>query len=205
MCLYSHRLVLDILGMHVDAIVHPLQAESAAGHDDSTARKETNSASRAQHIEDRIRVPAILEVALLDPEPVGYSNATADAQSRQNGNSVRWREEEEIQDQGYRRRSVERKVRPEWNPGSPVWENESLINLFCQLDVEKFTQVLEHTPLRPQYKILIRTSIGALVTDRIFLTLKSRVDMVISARSPITKVKVARLKPRIVKCWKCRP
>lgn len=59
--------------------------------------------------------------------------------------------------------------------------------------------------MRPQYKILIRTSIGALVTERMFFSLKRRVDKVISASRPIKKVKVARLRPRMVKCWKCRP
>lgn len=200
MCLYSHRLVLDILGMYVDAIVHPLQTESAASHDNSTTREETNSASRAQHIEDRIRIPAILEVALLDPEPVGRSNYTADAEGRNNRNRVRRREEEQVQDQCYRRRSMEGEVGAEWNPGGPVWENEGFVNLLLSVGCRRYALVSKHTPLRPQYKILIRTSMGALVTERIFLTLNSRVDMVMSASSPITKVKVARLKPRIVKC-----
>lgn len=116
--------------MHIDAVVHPLQAESAASHDDSTASEETNPASGAQHIEDWVRIPAILTIALLNPEPVRDSNATADTQSRENRNSVGWREEEEIQDKCYRRCGMEREVRDEWNPGCPVWKNESLVNLF---------------------------------------------------------------------------
>lgn len=81
-CSYLHGLVLDILGMQIDAIVHPLQGDSATSHDDSTTREETNPTSRAQHIEDRVRVKLIMPVAFLNPEPVGDSNATADAQSR---------------------------------------------------------------------------------------------------------------------------
>ena len=141
MCLYSHRLVLDILGMHIDAVVHPLQTESAARHDDSTTREETNSASRAQHIEDRIRVPAILEVALLNPEPVGCSDDTADTEGRNNRNSVRRRKEEQIQDQCYRRRSMEGKVRAEWNPRCPVWENEGFVNLLLSIGCRRYTLV----------------------------------------------------------------
>jgi len=80
MCLYSHRLVLDILGVNVDAVVHPLQRDGAASHDDSTTREKTNPASRAQDIEDGIRVELIVTVTFLNPEPVGDSNATADAQ-----------------------------------------------------------------------------------------------------------------------------
>lgn len=68
--------------MHIDAIVHPLQRDGATSHDDSTTREETNSASRAQHIEDWVRVKLVMPVAFLNPEPVGDSNATADAQSR---------------------------------------------------------------------------------------------------------------------------
>jgi len=78
MCSYSHGFGFDILSMHIDTIVHPLQAKSAASHDDSTTREETNPASRAQHIKDRIRIPAVISVAFLNPEPVGDGNATAD-------------------------------------------------------------------------------------------------------------------------------
>ena len=47
MCSYSHGLGFYILGMHIDAIVHPFQAKSAASHDNSTTHEETNPASRA--------------------------------------------------------------------------------------------------------------------------------------------------------------
>lgn len=68
--------------MYIDAVVHPLQRKSAASHDDSTTREETNPASSAQHIEDGIRIPSIVLVALLNPEPVRNGNATTNAQSR---------------------------------------------------------------------------------------------------------------------------
>jgi hypothetical protein len=58
----------------------------------------------------------------------------------------------------------------------------------------------KHTSFKPQYKMLIKTSMGALVTDRTFLILNSRVDNVISASKPMTKVTVARQSPRMVKC-----
>lgn len=63
----------------------------------------------------------------------------------------------------------------------------------------------DRTPLSPQYKTLIKTSIGALVTERMFFDLNRRVDSVRSASSPVTNVKVARQRPRMVKCWKCQP
>ena len=82
MCLYSHRLVLDILGVNIDAVVHPLQRDGAASHDDCTTREKTNPASRAQDIEDWVGIESIVTITFLNPEPVGDSNATADAQSR---------------------------------------------------------------------------------------------------------------------------
>ena len=80
--LNSHGLILDILSMKVDLVVHPLQRKGAASHDNSTTREETNPASSSQHVEDRIRIPSIVLVALLDPEPVRNGNATTNAQSR---------------------------------------------------------------------------------------------------------------------------
>lgn len=101
MCFHSHGLVLDILGMHIDTVVHPLQAKRASSHDHSTTREETNPASSTQNIKNRIRIPSIMLVAFLDPEPVGNGDTAADAQSRQYGNSVWWGEKEEVQDQCY--------------------------------------------------------------------------------------------------------
>lgn len=68
--------------MYIDPVIHPLQRKSAASHDDSTSRKETNPASSAQHVEDGIRIPSIMLVAFLNPKPVRNGNATTDAQSR---------------------------------------------------------------------------------------------------------------------------
>lgn len=87
--------------MHVDAVIHPLQAEGARRHYDGTACKETDSTSGAQDIKNGIRVKSIVPVALLDPEPVRRGNATADAQSRQRGNGVRWRKEEQVEHEDY--------------------------------------------------------------------------------------------------------
>lgn len=50
-----------------------------------------------------------------------------------------------------------------------------------------------------QYKTLIRTSIGAPVTERIFLTLKNVGDRVKSAKRPARKVREARARPIIVR------
>lgn len=68
--------------MYIDAVVHPLQAESTASHNDSTTREETNSASSAQHVKNRVGIPSVVLITLLDPEPVRNGNATTNAQSR---------------------------------------------------------------------------------------------------------------------------
>ena len=50
-----------------------------------------------------------------------------------------------------------------------------------------------------QYRILIRTSSGALQSERVFLMEKSVELRVMSARRPMVKVAYAMLRPRIVR------
>lgn len=49
------------------------------------------------------------------------------------------------------------------------------------------------------------TSIGVLAIDNAFLTVKSARDDVISARKPKVKVKVASVRPMMVRNCKCQP
>ena len=58
---------------------------------------------------------------------------------------------------------------------------------------------------RPQYRVLIRHSSGAEHIESTFLTRNSRGEVVMSARAPTIKVKVARARPMIVRYWKCQP
>jgi hypothetical protein len=55
------------------------------------------------------------------------------------------------------------------------------------------------TARRPQYKIVIRHSIGAEVTERAFLTAKRRRLNVMSASKPKTNVRAERAKPMMVR------
>lgn len=55
--------------------------------------------------------------------------------------------------------------------------------------------------LRPQYKMLIKTSNGALQRDRLFLIKKSFGERVMSARRPKKKVPVAKVSPIMVRYW----
>lgn len=57
---------------------------------------------------------------------------------------------------------------------------------------------LELTAQIPQYKILIRTSIGALTTARVFFHAKNREERKTSLMRPKTKVAVARPRPIIL-------
>jgi hypothetical protein len=61
------------------------------------------------------------------------------------------------------------------------------------------------TARRPQYKIVIRHSIGAEVTDRAFLTAKRRRLSVMSASNPKMNVRAERARPMMVRYWKCQP
>jgi hypothetical protein len=61
------------------------------------------------------------------------------------------------------------------------------------------------TARRPQYRMLIRHSMGADATERAFLTAKRRRLRVMSASSPKVKVKVERARPMMVRYWKCQP
>jgi len=59
--------------------------------------------------------------------------------------------------------------------------------------------------LMPQYRTLIKTSSGALQSDRLFLTMKSRGERVMSPRRPKMKVVVANVSPIIVRYCQCHP
>lgn len=61
------------------------------------------------------------------------------------------------------------------------------------------------TDLILQYKILIRTSKGAMHTDKVFLSRNNRLDWVRSANEPNKKVTVAINSPIMVRYWKCHP
>ena len=57
------------------------------------------------------------------------------------------------------------------------------------------------TAQRVHHNVLIRTSIGAAHIDSRFLLWKSRGEPVTSARQPKVKVKVARVRPMMVRYW----
>lgn len=59
--------------------------------------------------------------------------------------------------------------------------------------------------LRPQYRMETTTSNGVAMIEQRFLRRKRRGEAVRSAREPIVKVMVAKVKPRIVKYAKCQP
>lgn len=63
----------------------------------------------------------------------------------------------------------------------------------------------ELTDLIPQYKMLIRTSMGVTHTDKVFLSRNNRFDCVRSASEPSTNVAVAMDSPMMVRYWKCHP
>jgi hypothetical protein len=60
-------------------------------------------------------------------------------------------------------------------------------------------EMLRLTARRPQYRMLMRHSIGAEATERAFLTAKRRRLSVMSARRPKAKVKVERARPMMVR------
>lgn len=57
----------------------------------------------------------------------------------------------------------------------------------------------------PQYKMLIRTSSGALHRDRLFLMRKRWGERVRSESRPKMKVRVDIARPMMVRNWKCQP
>jgi len=61
------------------------------------------------------------------------------------------------------------------------------------------------TARKPQYRILIKHSIGAEATERAFFAAKRRRLRVRSARRPKEKVRVERARPIMVRYWKCQP
>jgi hypothetical protein len=61
------------------------------------------------------------------------------------------------------------------------------------------------TARNPQYRMVIRHSIGADATERAFFAAKRLRLRVKSARRPQAKVRVERARPMIVRYWKCQP
>ena len=61
------------------------------------------------------------------------------------------------------------------------------------------------TARKPQYRILIRHSIGAEATESAFFAAKRRRLRVMSARRPKENVRVERARPMMVRYWKCHP
>lgn len=68
--------------------------------------------------------------------------------------------------------------------------------------LERFEKL---TDLIPQYKMLIRTSMGVTHTDKVFLSRNNRFDCVRSASEPSVNVAVAMDSPMMVRYWKCHP
>lgn len=84
--------------------------------------------------------------------------------------------------------------------------NSSATRRTLQTDKFAATERFEKlTDLIPQYKMLIRTSMGVTHTDKVFLSRNNRFDCVRSASEPSTNVAVAMDSPMMVRYWKCHP
>lgn len=82
----------------------------------------------------------------------------------------------------------------------PVRNYQALVNLKTAMRFDsKKNCDCKPTERRPQYSTLIRISIGALHTDRMFLIKNRRRDSVMSASRAVAKVTVDRHRPMTVR------
>jgi hypothetical protein len=148
-------------------------------------------------------------VASFDPKPVAKCDATAEQQWRDEGDGVGRREKKKVCGQGQGRYGMEREVGDQWERFSPVWQDEVETDLYMRYTRQSLTYCIMVgqglTARRPQYRILIRHSMGALVTLRVFFTWNSAWLPVMSASKPTANVAEASERPMMVRYCRCQP
>ncbi|MCJ1263296.1 hypothetical protein MMC22_003166 [Lobaria immixta] len=77
-----------------------LQRHGAPGHDQGAGGKHHDPPPGRQRFEERIGIPAVLPVALFDPEPVREGNGAAEQRGARKSDGPRGGEEEEVEGQG---------------------------------------------------------------------------------------------------------
>jgi hypothetical protein len=109
--------------------IKPHQRPRRQRHQPRARSKQSHPSRRAQHIEDRVRVELVVSVALLDPEPIPKSYERGQAESGEDGDGVRRREEQEVEDEREGGDEVEGEVVAEEQDGGPGGEDEGCIDL----------------------------------------------------------------------------
>lgn len=107
---------------------HP-QSNHAGSHDDGAHDEQADPAVEPGHVEDRIRVEAVVAEALLDPEPVRDGDARADAGGGQGADLGRGRKEEEVDEHDGRGHEVEAEVGEDVERGRDLGEHECRVDL----------------------------------------------------------------------------
>ena len=151
-----------------------------------------------------------MAVALLDPEPVAERDARTQCQCAPGGDIPRRRKEEEIDGEEDGREEVEGEIGHDGQL-CPFGKDEVLVDLGTPSPISAVSvwgarereECLTDRIL--QYRMATSTSRGVVHAESAFLARNNVWEDVMSAREPQAKVAVARLRPMMVRYWKCQP
>lgn len=73
-----------------------LQGRGADSHKRGAEAKEADAPRGRQVLEQRVGIPAVVSMALLDPEPVRESDSAAEEERAREGDGPGWGEEQEV-------------------------------------------------------------------------------------------------------------
>lgn len=87
-----------------------LQSSVSILYAQSTQTDSPDTLRQVQHFKQRVRVEVVELIAALDPDPIAERNSSAETECRQEGDRVRRREEQKIDDQCNRGHGVEGEI-----------------------------------------------------------------------------------------------
>ena len=73
-----------------------LQSHGAGSHKDGAEGKQNETPRQRQLLEQRVGIPAVVLMAMLDPEPVREGDGAAEEEGAREGNAPCGGEEEEV-------------------------------------------------------------------------------------------------------------
>lgn len=79
--------------------MNSLEGHGVRGHDEGAGGKPDDAPGGGQRLEERIGIPAVVAVALLDPEPVRERNGAAEQRGARERDGPRRRQEQEVEGQ----------------------------------------------------------------------------------------------------------
>jgi hypothetical protein len=127
-----------------------LQSHRSSCCDDRTANEQPNAAIRTSLIEYGIWIEAVVSVACLDPEPVRYSNHTAQPDCRKESNGPRRGKEQDVNKHDCGRKQMEAQVNGYGKRWCECRHDEFGVNLGLSVQIRIQMMGAEFNTYRPQ-------------------------------------------------------